>query len=207
MDLPIFVDNTISARIDEKEKYVLSRDDCKISIDISNLIYRFKFTENFMKELYQFSKVHQYDERSIFKEAWLLWIQENESFIKEETERVSNLGYDGDVIDKMYKSARYYFRKKNTEKKEPKKRRQYISVTQELLDVMDMHIKLHCMDNDYQPKTGFIEFCKENTNVLKECVKKICEDGCKNSAIIEEKIKKTYKNRYFIFKNTFVINK
>jgi len=170
MDLPSIFVNTISART---EKYELSRDS-KISIDISNLIYRFKFTENFMKELYKFSKVHQYDERSIFKEAWLLWIQENESFIKEETERISNLGYDGDVIDKMYKSARYYFRKKNTEKKEPKKRRQYISVTQELLDVMDIHIKLHFMDKDYQPKTGFIDFCKENTNVLKEFIKKIC---------------------------------
>lgn len=178
-----------------------------ISCDTINIIYRFKFTEDFMKELYVFSKVHQFDERSIFKEAWLLWVTENELLILDETKRLLSLGYDGDIIDKMYKSARYYFRKKSTEKIEPKKRRQYIGVTPELLDAMDTHIKIHYIDVDYQPKKGFIEFCKDNIDLLKESIKIICENGCKDSILIEEKIKKTYKNRYFIFKNTLINNK
>ena len=181
--------------------------DISIGIININIIYRFKFTEDFMKELYIFSKVHQYDERSIFKESWLLWVTENELLIISETERLLSLGYEGDIIDKMYKSARYYFRKKSTEKIEPKKRRQYIGVTPELLDAMDDHIKNHHLDTDYQPKKGFVEFCKDNIDILKESIKNICENGCKDSIIIEEKIKKTYKNRYFIFKNTATINK
>jgi hypothetical protein len=165
---------------------------------LPTLIYRFKFTEDFMEELYKFSKIHQYDERKDFKEAWKLWTEENEEIIDEETTRLTSLGYDGDVMDKMFKSARYYFRKKSTEKKEPRQRRQYISVNRELLDAMDNHIEENIFNVDYQPKTGFISFCKANEVVLKETIAKIFEQGVKDSSLIEDKIKKTYKNRYFM---------
>lgn len=179
------------------------RDDTILSKETSDtglptVIYRFKFTEDFMEELYKFSKIHQYDERKDFKEAWKLWTEENQDIIDEETTRLNNLGYDGDVLDKMFKSARYYFRKKSTEKKEPKQRRQYISVTRELLDAMDRHIEENIFNDDYQPKTGFISFCKANEKILKESIAKIFEQGVKDSELIEDKIKKTYKNRYFM---------
>ena len=179
------------------------RDDTILSKEISdtslpNVIYRFKLTEDFMEELYKFSKIHQYDERKDFKEAWKLWTEENQDIIDEETTRLNNLGYDGDALDKMFKSTRYYFRKKSTEKKEPKQRRQYISVTRELLDAMDCHIEENIFNDDYQPKTGFISFCKMNEKILKESITKIFEQGVKDSGLIEDKIKKTYKNRYFI---------
>ena len=162
-----------------------------------NIIYRFKFTEDFMNILYNFSKIHQYDERKDFKEAWILWVEENEELINQETLRLINLGYSGDVMDKMFKSARYYFRKKSTIKKEPKQRRQYISVTRELLDSMDLHIKTNINNKDYQPKTGFIEFCNSNETILKECIYNIFNET-KDLELIKNKIKKTYKNRYFI---------
>lgn len=182
---------------------VYRRDDNIISKEKSvtglpNVIYRFKFTEDFIEELYKFSKIHQYDKRKDFKEAWKLWTEENQDIIDEETTRLNNLGYDGDVLDKMFKSARYYFRKKSTEKKEPKQRRQYISVTRELLDAMDHHIEENIFNDDYQPKTGFISFCKANEKILKESIDKIFEQGVKDSELIEDKIKKTYKNRYFM---------
>lgn len=171
------------------------RDD---DILLPNLIYRFKFTEDFMEELYEFSKIHQYDERKDFKEAWKIWVEENEDIINQETLRLNNLGYRGDIIDKMFKSARYYFRKKSSEKKEPKQRRPYISVTRELLNAMDNHIQKNIFNEDYQPKTGFISFCKDNEMILKESLTKILEQGIKDSEMIQEKIKKTYKNRYFM---------
>jgi len=181
------------------------RDDNYISKYISDtnlptVIYRFKFTEDFMEELYQFSKIHQYDERKDFKEAWKIWTEENQDIIDKETTRLNTLGYPkgGDVMDKMFKSARYYFRKKSSEKKLPKQRRQYISVTRDLLDSMDRHIEENIFNNDYQPKTGFISFCKSNEKILKETISKIFEQGVKDSELIEDKIKKTYKNRYFM---------
>jgi len=181
---------------DGRNKYENAREICTNELPI--VIYRFKFTEEFMEELYKFSKIHQYDNRKDFKEAWNVWTEENENIIEEELRRLIDLGYDGDVLDKMFKSARYYFRKKSTERKEPKQRRQYISVNRELLDVMDNHIENNIYDENYQPKTGFIKFCKDNEKLLKETISKIFEQGIKDSELIEYKIKKTYKNRYFM---------
>lgn len=196
-----FNDNGLESIIRENRinKDGISKEDNDNNLPI--LIYRFKFTESFMEELYNFSKIHQYDERKDFKEAWKTWTEENETIVDEEMRRLLNLGYDGDVLDKMFKSARYYFRKKSSEKKEPRQRRQYISVNKELLDAMDKHIEEHIYNADYQPKTGFIIFCKDNENILKETISKIYEQGIKESQMIEDKIKKTYKNRYFMLTN------
>jgi hypothetical protein len=50
-------------------------------IEIYSQIYRFKFSKEFMEELHNFSKIHQYDERKDFKEAWKIWIEDNNDII------------------------------------------------------------------------------------------------------------------------------
>ena len=173
----------------------------ELEIDLEAAIFRFKFTEEFMSELYKFSKIHQYDHRKDFKEAWNIWIEDNADIIQTEDERLLRLGYEGETLDKMFKSARYYFRKKNPIKQEPKKRRQYINVPHDLLAAMDSHVVKHLGKNDYQPKTGFLSFCIENDVVLKQTVSKIVEQGIKDPRVIQDKLKKTYKNRYFLLTN------
>lgn len=163
-------------------------------IETTSNIYRFKFTEYFTNELAIFSKVHQYDERKDFKEAWKLWMEENSDIVSEEITRLRQIGFIGDIEDKMFKSARYYFRKKTDEKKEPKQRRQYISVNRQLLDAMDTHIE---ENPDLQPKIGFSDFCKEYEDIVKEELAKMIETGLTDIDVIRDKIKKTYKNRYF----------
>lgn len=192
-------DSSTEYRIDLSSREDRENNSNKFSSDnLPNVIYRFKFTQEFMDELYKFSKIHQYDQRKDFKEAWKVWTEDNDEIIDQEMNRLINLGYEGDVLDKMFKSARYYFRKKSTEKKEPKQRRQYISVPRELLDSMDQHIQENIYNDDYQPKTGFITFCKSNEKMLKSAITKIFEQGISDSSLIEDKIKKTYKNRYFM---------
>lgn len=164
-------------------------------------IYRFKFTDEFMTELYVFSKVHQYDERHDFKEAWKSWVEDNIETINNEMRRLHQLGYDGDILDKMFKSARYYFRKKSDKKKEPVQRRSYISVSQDLLVTMDNHIQENIKNIDYNPKTGFIMYCKANEILLKQVIANIMGSENIDAKQIGEKIKKTYKNRYFIAVN------
>jgi hypothetical protein len=188
-------------RIDRTEEDNISNKDD--TANLPNIVYRFKFTQEFMEDLYKFAKIHQFDERNEFKEAWKIWTEDNNEIIEEEIKRIINLGYpkEGDVLDKMFKSARYYFRKKSTEKKEPRQRRQYISVPRELLDTMDRHIEENIYNDDYQPKTGFISFCKNNENILKSSLAKVFEQGVTDTDLIEDKIKKTYKNRYFILTN------
>jgi len=160
-------------------------------------IYRFKFTQNFMDELYKFSKIHQYDDRKLFKEAWEKWSEEEEELIESEISRLNKLGYDGDVLDKMFKSARYYFRKKGTTKPDPKERKKYVGVHKDLLDAMDSHIFSGRNKKDYKPSEGFVDFCKTNTEDLKEEIGRLLENDMDSSEIMN-KIKKTYKNRYFI---------
>uniref|UniRef100_A0A6C0F5M2 Uncharacterized protein n=1 Tax=viral metagenome TaxID=1070528 RepID=A0A6C0F5M2_9ZZZZ len=185
---------TIINRVDEDSH------DNEINInDIDVSIFRFKFTDGVMELLNHFAKIHQYDDRHAFKEAWTAWLDENDEAIEDEVNRLENLGYEGDILDKMFKSARYYYRKKSTEKKVPKERRQYVSVQRELLDSMDSHIKKSIMcDINFKPQNGFIDFCISNRDVLQEAVAKLCESGITSSQEIQAKVKKTYKNRYFM---------
>ena len=161
-------------------------------------IFRYKFSDDFIQPLYQFSKIHQYDHRKDFKEAWNIWIEENEDLVGKEVRRLTELDYKGDILDKMFKSARYYFRKKSTEKKDPKKRRVYVGIQSELLAAMDKHISSNKKNEDYKPSNGFDDFCKQYIELLKVEVTNLCKSGIKDSDEIKNKIKKTYKNRYFM---------
>jgi len=161
---------------------------------INTNIYRFKFTQQFTNELAIFSKVHQYDERKDFKEAWKLWLEDNNDIVNEEITRLKSIGFTGDIEDKMFKSARYYFRKKTDDKKEPVQRRQYISMNKKLLDSMDIHIQ---ENPDLQPKISFSKFCQKYEDIIKEELEKMIENGITDPNLIRDKIKKTYKNRYF----------
>ena len=161
-------------------------------------IYRYKFTDDFTSELFKFSKVHQYDDRKTFKEAWNVWMENNEEIVNLEYRRLKTHGYIGDIYDKMFKSARYYFRKKSTEKKEPVKRRIYVSSQKDLIDSMDEHINCNIESGDFKPSVGFDDFCKQNVDLLKEEIIILQRAGLTDANEIKAKIKKTYKNRYFL---------
>lgn len=157
-------------------------------------IYRYKFAEEVAEELDRFSKVHQYDDRKTFKEAWTEWTTDNEDLISAEVRRLTNLGCEGDIVDKMFKSARYYYRKKSTVKKAPAERRNYVGVQKELLDAMDEFI----LQNDSKPAIGFVDFCKTHMELLKTEIDILRANGITERSEIQNKIKKTYKNRYFM---------
>ena len=190
--------DTLSDSFRLEETNNISNEDRLANNDINVQIYRYKFTNEFMNELYIFSKVHQYDHRKVFKEAWELWVEENTIMVASEVNRLTNLGYDGNILNKMFKSARYYFRKKNDEKKEKTERREYIGVEKNLLESMDKHIISGIIKEDYKPSDGFDEFCQIYKDLLKEQVHLLCKNGFTNPNEIKEKIKKTYKNRYFL---------
>lgn len=192
------INNQANYVIENRNEDIIENTSQCVNDEININIYRYKFIEEFTGELYKFSKIHQYDHRKDFKEAWNIWVDDNQCLVDEEVRRLSNLGYDGDILDKMFKSARYYFRKKSTEKKEPQKRRVYIGVEKDLLEAMDKHIIQNVNNKDYKPSDGFSIFCKENLEILQEEVNRLCKCGLTNHIEIKDKIKKTYKNRYFM---------
>jgi hypothetical protein len=167
-------------------------------LNIKIQIFRFKFTEEFNEELHTFAKVHQYDPRNVFKEAWEVWLEENKDSVLREIARLRNTGYEGDIVTKMFKSARYYYRKKNNNKTVQKERHSYFNGTRGLICEMDNHIMNGLLQENYKPSNGFEEFCKSYQDLLKEEVQQLYDNGFRNSQEIKEKIKKTYKNRYFL---------
>jgi hypothetical protein len=168
-------------------------------------IYRFKFDDNFVNEMSIFAKVHQYDDRKTFKEEWSKWVECNFDMVNKEMRRISNLGYDGDVSSKMYKSARYYFRKKSNVKPEPQERRTYITMKPDTLTAMDLHIKSKMHEKDFTPANGYSDFCVKHIDILKQEIERICANPNVKHEDISNKIKKTYKNRYFIISRTPIL--
>ena len=158
--------------------------------------------------MHNFSKIHQYDDRKEFKSAWVTWAEENAELIEEETRRLQDLNYNGDINDKMFRSARYYFRKKSSEKKEQPVRHSYICVDRDIINAMDAHI-LKQQDtakakatatakaDNSKPSEGFLDFCKENIDLLSEEIARLYSENM-SAEDIKKKIKKTYKNRYFL---------
>ena len=76
-------------------------------------IYRHKFSPKFLEYLKDFSRIHRYDTAGAFKDNWEIWCDENKDIIEEESNKLKEKGYDGKVLVKMYKSARYYFKTKS----------------------------------------------------------------------------------------------
>ena len=72
-------------------------------------VYRHKFSELIIQEIVAFTNTHRYDDPETFKECWDEWVKDNQEIISREENRLKSNGYIGDVLLKMYKSARYYY--------------------------------------------------------------------------------------------------
>jgi len=105
--------------------------------------YRFKMTPLVVSKLTTFACANKDVHRKTFQSNWMQWLAQNAEEVGRETERLKARGYRGDPVDKMYKSARYYFRNKSDAKSEPcapaapTVRRTYRSMGRELLTAMD----------------------------------------------------------------------
>ena len=159
--------------------------------------FRFKFTNEFQEELNAFAKLHRFDNRADFKDAWEKWTQNNETLVEKECGILKSAGYKGLPINKMYKSARYYFRTKKDEKNEPKKRRTYVSLASEMIILMDEHLMESLRNADFKPSIAFDTFCEKFTKEISDEITRLYTQKNLNKSEISEKFKKTYKNRYF----------
>jgi hypothetical protein len=164
--------------------------------------YRYKFSKAFLENLKEFTRIHKFDDPKIFKENFDEWKDENKEVIAREELYMKNMGYEGDVISKMYKSARYYFKNKSNEKVKPKKRRQYIGIDITLKDKMDEFIekKINAAAEECpKPADAYTQFIEKESNKIILTSEKarlkgfgLDEDG------VNKKFKKTFKNRYFL---------
>jgi len=202
-------DQLLSSTIRDSSKHDNTLDIGSTGNDLNKQpIFRFKFSQPFIDEMCVFSKVHQYDSRHDFKDAWNTWTEDNVELITNETKRLENMNYQGDIMDKMFKSARYYFRKKSTIKKDPSERGFYVNLDKDLLYAMDDHIKRNISSNiKMKPSESVKDFQEINAEYIEEKTQHLCQEEGFDDTMIENKIKKTYKNRYFMIMNSTTSSK
>ena len=158
-------------------------------------IYRYNFSKDFIDKAYCFAQNFKDTDIDSFKDSWKRWIYNNENIVEKEKRLLYSNGYEGDIDVKMFKMVRYYL--KNKTDKKPSKRRKYISLNKILLNEIDNHIKksLHL-----KPEIAYNNFEKECnlliTNELRELKQHLNENHSK------EKIKKTYKNKFYRLKKS-----
>ena len=151
-----------------------------------------------MEKIHRFAKVHQFDDRKEYRENWEKWLVDNKDMIEKEEKRMKDLGCEKNIEEKMYKAGRYYFRNKNLSAVIPVKRRKYIAISNDMLQSMDAHIKTHVFDKDYTPAAGYDDFCETHKEILTEEICNIIKLHAISGDDMAHKIKKTYKNRYYI---------
>ena len=153
--------------------------------------FRHDFGEKFMEELNQFAIIHKYDDRKVFKQAWTEWTKQKSVQIVQEVEQLKNSGYKGDVLDKMFKSARYYFRKKVANVEEAP-RKKYISLSPLFLEQIDIYISERLSSS---PADLYCDFCQNKKELIFEQIKQLIDLTSEEICI---KLKKTFKNRFHV---------
>jgi hypothetical protein len=179
---------------------------------------RYKFTPNIIDLLSEFAKMHQHEGSKDYKESWCKWISDPEITheLEEEKSRLIKQGIVGDVMDRLYKSSRYYYRKKITKPEEaPKTRKKYEGLTKDILHKMDAHIireingSIDVLENDnivsrFTPSKSFELYMEENSSCVLDLISDTSSTSAEERRIqtadVIRRVKKTYKNRFYKIK-------
>jgi hypothetical protein len=119
--IPIFVndsyDNNVDAPIIDNNSIHVSVSDRNDEerVDLSTIkvpVFRFKLATTVFDNIREFARIHQYEDRLTFKDSWKTWGDNNKTLIDDETKRLSDIGFDNNINDKLFRTAKYYFIKK-----------------------------------------------------------------------------------------------
>ena len=161
-------------------------------------LHHFNYSDDFANQLATFAKAHLEDNSKTFKKEWQTWKDANSALIQQEIAKMQSDGFQGSVEDKMYFSARYYYRKKairdnetaDSHIQEPEinhPRKTYEMFDKTELSQMNTHILSQIYNamneggiDQLTPSKSFANYLEQNANSA-EC----------------ERTKKTYKNLYW----------
>ena len=156
-------------------------------------VFRYNFSDELINKISLFAKENKDMDIDNFRNNFEIWKKKNDVEINIEFRRLNELDYKGDLNDKLFKSARYYY--KNKEKKETKKRKKYIRFNKNILQDIDEFIK---NNNDYKPSFAYNLFM--NNDKYKSNIKKQYQEMLEKNfdySEIEKKFKKTFKNKLY----------
>lgn len=177
-------------------------------------IFHFNASDDCATMLYSFAKEHRDLKNKQFKLAWDSWTKmpEVSDILNKEANKLTAAGYSGDAMEKMYASARYYYRKKAikaqkevsdslcdeaTEKKEKTPRKKYERSDGQRLEQINSHIAEELTsfigeDSDIDKFSFKISPAQSFENYIAKYPDTECD---------VDKLKKIYKNRLFLIRN------
>ena len=170
----------------------------------SEYLFRFPLSTSMTESIFEFAKIHQYDDRKQFKEKWNEWIQcdDIKSEIADEFARLQAHGFDGDLTSKLFISARYYYRNiqelSTTQKPETSPRKKYTSLSKAFLQSMDDWI-IENNGNNKSPTQLYTEYCQENQIHLQPEIMNLRNHSTEPliAKEIDAKFRKTFNNREY----------
>lgn len=165
--------------------------------------YRYKLDPIILENIQKFAEKHRYDDSHDFSYSYERWLKDNKGLVDREERRLTAEGCDKNIRTKIYKSARYYFKNKTNEEKEPMQRREYVGSSKEFREAIDAHISKIANNLNLKPANAFSNFIDhvEYQKIITDTVEDFRGYGF-STDIIDKKIKKTYKNRYFTHQKT-----
>lgn len=166
----------------------------RIGIRFQMSIYRFKLVDELLEKMKVFADIHALDDLQQFKEYFEEWYlhQDNIAILQKESERLELLGYKGKLKDKIFKSIRYYFRKKTRTEKAKTERKKSFYISSDVFDFMDRVIE---NQHTKKPSDLFNQFLNQY-----ESFPQVQEYLQKDTL----KVKKSFKNRMFKHKHHMV---
>lgn len=184
-------------------------------------VFRFNFRPPFAKLVESFSRAHlQTRSLQAFQEAFAEWERDSVAEAwRDEKAYLESVGFRGDFQDKVFKSARYYFRHKGKRNQphtvpastdEPEQPR-FKPSRMPRKKYSSLHPSLVCQMTDFlsmdenrvgKPSHAFATFCQRfSKHVLAEIQRLQASDPTAKEKIHALlKIKKTFKNKHFIIK-------
>lgn len=153
-------------------------------------VYRHKFTQEIMDKLLEFNRIHRYDTKEAYKEAWKIWIEHHKDILLVEERRLCGDGYSGDFMAKLYHSSRYYVRNQilglKQENVTAKKKTRH-RLPKEIIESMDAFLKVEIYKDDFKPSNSYNKFLDTYYIGLLQAK--------------ELNYKKGFMNRYFVLKS------
>ena len=177
--------------------------------------YRFDFTEKVKLMLADFANMNKNTTRKEFTEAWNTWLSHEtiKSLLESERGRMESEGFEGDVLDKMFKSARYYHKKRDTNINPQERSNAGIKCknrfSRGFLSEMDEYIQMQLMDinnvvknngkimNTLSQAEAYNIYCNGNRDQILSEFMLIKNQRGELTMDMVEKLKKTYKNRFY----------
>lgn len=166
------------------------------AVSKNTMTFHFNASDECAKLLSDFARIHREDKNKIFRRAWDEWIllPDVSPILEKEKAALLEAGYKGDTAEKMYSSARYYYRKKairegdqSIELREATPRKQYEQSDARLLDQISNHIielfRTDASHNNISPAKAFEMYANQYQD---------------NPS--DNKLKKIYKNRFFLLR-------